>query len=93
MENLKHLIGAYFHQDWNHVYRTREEALADFVRRAPERAETVPGEIDELLESTPGDEALTTRLANMGFDDAPPEGDRAFIVDLQTRLRRLCSAN
>ena len=89
MENLEHLIGAYFHQDWNHVYATRDEAVADFVRRAPERAVTVPAEIDELLDATPDDAALADRLSAMGFDDAPPEGDRAFLLDLRVHLFRM----
>ena len=89
MENLEHLIGAYFHQDWNLVHGTREEAVADFVRRAPQRAATVPDEIDALLEST--DDELSERLASMGFDDAPADGDRAFLVELRTHIVRLCT--
>jgi hypothetical protein len=86
MENLEHLIGAYFHQDWNHVYATRHEAVADFVRRSPDRAERVPGEIDELLASTGDDEELAGRLSAMGFDDAPPDGDRAFLTELRAHI-------
>ena len=89
MENLEHLIGAYFHQDWNHVYATREEAVADFARRSPERVSSVPGEIDELLDATPDNEALAERLSAMGFDDAPLEGDRAFLLDLRAHLFRM----
>lgn len=88
MENLEHLIGAYFHQDWNHVYATRQEAIADFVRRSPERAARVPQEIDELLSSTGDDEELASRLTAMGFDDAPPDGDRAFLIELRALIRR-----
>ena len=88
MENLEHLIGAYFHQDWNHVHATREEAVADFVRRSPERAAAVPGEIDDLLASS-SDEELVTRLHEMGFDDAPPDGDRAFLSDVRAHLAQL----
>jgi hypothetical protein len=92
MENLEHLIGAYFHQDWNHVYSTRQEAIADFVRRSPDRAARVPQEIDELLGSTGDDEELASRLSAMGFDDAPPDGDRAFLIELRTHIRRDGSA-
>jgi hypothetical protein len=88
MENLEHLIGAYFHQDWNHVYATRQEAIADFVRRSPDRAARAPQEIDELLSSTGDDEELASRLCAMGFDDAPPDGDRAFLIELRTHLHR-----
>jgi hypothetical protein len=88
MENLEHLIGAYFHQDWNHVYATRHEAVADFVRRSPDRAERVPGEIDELLSSISSDEELAERLSAMGFDDAPPDGDRAFLGELRAHILR-----
>lgn len=89
MKNLEHLIGAYFHQDWNHVYSSREEAVADFVRRSPDRAPAVPDEIDELLRSS--DDDLAGRLESMGFDDAPPDGDRAFLVELRAHLVSLSS--
>jgi hypothetical protein len=88
MENLEHLISAYFHQDWNHVYATRDDAVADFVRRSPERAATVPLEIDELLSSTSDDDELAARLSAMGFDDAPSDGERAFLIEVQAHLRR-----
>jgi hypothetical protein len=88
MENLEHLIGAYFHQDWNHVYTSRHEAVADFVRRSPDRAATGPQEIDELLASTGNDEELGRRLTVMGFDDAPADCDRAFLIDLRDHLLR-----
>jgi hypothetical protein len=88
MENLEHLIGAYFNQDWNHVYATRYEAVADFVRRSPDRAARVSLEIDELLSSTGSGEELAAHLSAMGFDDAPPEGDRAFLIDIRTYIRR-----
>jgi hypothetical protein len=88
MENLEHMIGAYFHQDWNHVYATRHEAVADFVRRSPDRAATVPQEIDGLLNSAGDDDELAIRLSAMGFDDAPPDGDRAFLAELRDHIRR-----
>jgi hypothetical protein len=89
MENLEHMIAAYFHQDWKLVYATRQEAVADFVARSPDRAASVPREIDELLASIGDDEELINRLTAMGFDDAPPDGDRLFLIDLRDSLRRL----
>ena len=88
MENLEHLIGAYFHQDWNQVYATRHEAVADFVRRSPDRAARARLEIDELLSSTGSNEELAARLTAMGFDEAPPDGDRAFLIELRTHALR-----
>jgi hypothetical protein len=88
MENLEHLISAYFHQDWNHVYATRHEAVADFVRRSPDRAAKAGLEIDELLSSTGSDEELAAHMSAMGFDDAPSDGDRAFLIDIRTYIRR-----
>jgi hypothetical protein len=88
MENLEHMIGAYFHQDWNHVYASRHEAVADFVRRSPDRAASVPQEIDVLLASTGDDTELASRLSAMGFDDAPPDCDRAFLTELRDHVRR-----
>jgi hypothetical protein len=88
MENLEHLIGAYFHQDWNLVYATRDEAVGDFVRRSPDRAAMVTREIDELLSSTGSDEELAARLSAMGFDDAPPDGDRTFLIEIRNAILR-----
>jgi hypothetical protein len=88
MENLEHLIGAYFHQDWNHVYATRHEAVADFVRRSPDRAAKARLEIDELLSSTGNAEELAAHMSAMGFDDAPPDGGRAFLIDIRSYIQR-----
>jgi hypothetical protein len=88
LKHLEHLIGAYFHQDWNHVYVSRHEAVADFHRRSPDRAALVPREIDELLSSTGDDEELAARLSAMGFDDALPDGDRALLIELRADILR-----
>ena len=88
MNNLEHLIGAYFHQDWDLEHATREKAVAEFVCRSPQRAATVPREIDDLLASS-SDEELVARLHAMGFDDAPPDGDRSFLDDVRADLARL----
>ena len=82
MRNLEHLIGVYFHQDWKLVYATRQEAVADFEARSPDRAASVPREIDELLASIGDDEELINRLTAMGFDAVPYTGlDRAGVLE------------
>lgn len=85
MENLKYLIGAHFHQDWNHVYDSREDSVADFLRRSPSVSARVPAEIDQLLASTT-DEELERVLDDFGFDDEPVEGARAFLESVRDQI-------
>ena len=43
MDNLKHLISAYFYELWDqYEYASWQEAVDDFVRRSPERARAFP---------------------------------------------------
>lgn len=86
MENLKHLIGAYFHQDWNHVYPTREAAVADLLRREPKVASQAAEEIDLVLGSET-DHELRDTLDALGFDDAPFDGERSFLLAIRDQIR------
>ena len=87
MDNLKHLIGAYFYEAWNeYEYRSWEEAVDDFVRRSPGMAGLVPGEIDTLLAEGRDDPELDDHLVGFGFSYSPPEGDRAWLVEVRDRI-------
>ena len=86
MNNLKHLIGAYFYQLWDQFeYPTWEEAVDDFVRRSPDRAAATPAEIDELLTSAP-DNVIEDKLVGFGFDHSPPEGVRSWLAEVRDRI-------
>jgi len=86
MENLKHLIGAYFYELWDqYEYSTWEEAVDDFVHRSPDLAISIPAEIDELLTSAT-DDALASRLDEFGFDHNPQEGAREWLGAVRDRI-------
>lgn len=91
MANLEQLIGAYFHQDWNHVYPGREAAVADFVRREPLKVAEAYREARVLLDSS-NDLELVDRLDAMGFDDAPEEGARQFLTLVGDQLEQALGA-
>lgn len=86
MDNLKHLISAYFYELWDqHEYSTWEDAVDDFVRRSPGLAAATPAEIDELLASV-SDDALASRLDEFGFDHSPREGVRKWLTAVRDRI-------
>ena len=86
MENLKHLISAYFYELWDqYEYSAWEDAVDDFVHRSPDLAAGVPVEIDELL-MTVTDDALASRLNEFGFDDTPQEGIREWLGAVRDRI-------
>ena len=88
MDNLKHLISAYFYELWDrHEYSSWEAAVDDFVRRSPDRALRVPDEIDKLLAGCKSDEELAEQLEQWGFDAQPFEGERAWLSKLSDRIR------
>ena len=50
MDNLEHLMSAYFHQDWWEEYDgSWHAAVQDFARRSPERVPGLKTEISSLL--------------------------------------------
>ncbi|WP_107764661.1 contact-dependent growth inhibition system immunity protein [Nocardioides terrigena] len=87
MDNLKHLISAYFYELWDeHEYSSWQEAVDDFVRRSPERARSVPHEITYLLTDVRGDEELAKQLEQWGFDAQTPNGERAWLLGVRDRI-------
>lgn len=88
MDNLKHLISAYFYELWDrHEYASWENAVDDFVRRSPERARTVPAEIHSLLAEDLSDEELASRLVQWGFDATPVDGERTWLSHVEDRIK------
>ena len=90
MDNLAHLIAAYFYQSWDeHEYSTWQEAVDDFAKRSPSRVEAVSAEIASLLRSVGDDHELAAALAGWGLDHTPPEGERAWLMAVGRRLTKL----
>ncbi|KRF01542.1 hypothetical protein ASG88_08780 [Nocardioides sp. Soil777] len=87
MDNLKHLISAYFYELWNeHEYSSWQDAVDDFVRRSPERAAIVPSEITNFLAGDRSDEDLAEQLARWGLDAQTPDGERAWLSGVRDRI-------
>ena len=88
MDNLKHLISAYFYELWDqHEYSTWQDAVDDFVRRSPGRAPAVPDEIERLLTEVQSDEELCARLLGWGFDAQVQGDERAWLSRVSRRIR------
>ena len=91
MENLRHLMAAYFHQDWWSEYDgSWESAVDDFVRREPRRVAGAAGEIASLLDDAASDQSLGEALDALGnFRDpgSAPDAHRSWLVELRDRLR------
>jgi hypothetical protein len=87
MDNLKHLISAYFYQLWDECeYSSWQDAVDDFVRRSPERAQSVPQEIADFLAEDRSDEELAERLDQWGFDADTPNGEREWLLRVRDRI-------
>lgn len=86
MNDLEHLMAAYFHQDWDDEYGTWTEAVDDFLARSPERAATIPAAISELLGAFPQDGDLDRRLGEIGCAHDPAEGDRAWLLAVRAHI-------
>ena len=87
MDDLKHLLSAYFYELWDeHEYDSWEHAVDDFVRRSPERAARVPIQIDDLLAASRSDDILSRAMVALGCCYAPAEGDRLWLLAVRDRL-------
>lgn len=86
MENLKYLIGAYFHEDWYHQHESWQDVVDDFLGDNPNRVRAVPDEIDALLISTSTTEELDRQLASLGCAYDPAEGYRAWLEAVRDRI-------
>lgn len=86
MDDLRFVLSAYFHQDWNHTYDSWQAVVDDYLAVSGESARGIPSEIDRLLE-TPDDAALGNILLSFGCAYDPPEGDRAWLAAVAERIR------
>ena len=73
---LRHLMGAYFHQDWN-LDGTEAEVIDSFLTGEPQYAPLIAGEIEAVLAEHPEVQALVVQ------DEPGPRGQRrlaAYVV-------------
>jgi len=72
---LAHLLGAYFHQDFDLEYQSREEAVDDYLSGEPrDYTLQAAAEINDLLALTPSDDDLEEATGILGLDLEPPDG-------------------
>lgn len=89
MSALEHLMGAYFHQDWDTDGGAVSDTVMAFVAGAPLRVEPAVAEIDELLGASLREGDLRGRLEAMGCDYYAGESDadyRAWLIDIRALL-------
>lgn len=89
MDNLKYLLSAYFHQDWNHEHDSWQAVVDEFVADDAGTVSAIPGEIDQLLSGTHDDVELGKVLVTLGCAYDPEEGDRKWLGQVRDRIREL----
>lgn len=87
---LKHLMAAYFHQDWCDEYEgSWRMAVEDFARRSPERVPALSGEIDSVLHGQPTDVHVARLLDELGNHRDPgdePQAHLGWLEDIRYML-------
>lgn len=74
---LRHLLAAYFHQDFSLEYSSHGEALDDYVSDASDDdLRQLAGEIDEFLILNESNKMLEESAATLGLGVLPPKGVR-----------------
>ena len=86
MDNLKYMLSAYFHQDWNHTHNSWEAVVDEFATDDRSTVAAVPGEIDRLLAGVTDDAELDQLVLSLGCDYNPDEGDRAWLSAVRDRI-------
>lgn len=90
MDNLRHLMTAYFHQDWWDEYGgSWRSAVADFAARAPERLPALEVEIAGLLDRHLTDAEVSLLLDEMGNFRHPgdePDAHICWLRDIRALL-------
>lgn len=87
---LKHLMSAYFHQDWCDEHEgSWRIAVEDFARRSPERVPALSREIDSVLHGQPTDKQVARLLDELGNFRNPGDEPRAhlgWLEDIRSML-------
>lgn len=88
MDDLQHVIGAYFYEFWDeHEYTSWEEAVDDLMARSPDRAARGADQIDTLLLNSGSEEVVQGCLEAMGLAYTPPDGVSSWLAAVRDRIR------
>lgn len=89
---LHHLMGAYYHQDWDLDYDTDEATVQAFMRETPDVAGDLPREISEVLSNTPAEADVKELLLSLGCEvDPSPTSNgsyRTWLAELAAYARQ-----
>ena len=87
---LAHLMGGYFHQDWDQDYADQAAAVSDFLLGSPTWAPRLADEIEQLLRDVPGEADVRAHLEAIGceFSTRPgTESYRGWLTHVAERAR------
>ncbi|WP_371633357.1 contact-dependent growth inhibition system immunity protein [Streptomyces sp. NBC_01259] len=87
---LSHLLAAYFHQDFSLEYRSRGEAIDDYLSaEAPEDHAAVVREVDGFIAVNTSADDLAEAARVLGLRVTPPDGTelRQWLVDIKGIIR------
>ena len=86
---LKKLMAAYFHQDFDEVHGGVWETVDAYVRADPVRASLLPAEIDRVLQELPTEDEVDRYLDGLGcqYLAAPEDGGyRGWLTEIARRV-------
>lgn len=88
---LDHLMGAYFHQDWDLDHEDEWAVLDDFIDKEPASARLLPAEVDEVLRTLRTEGELKGLLVDQlgGYFLADWDGGtyRGWLTGIAERVR------
>lgn len=90
MDSLEHLMGAYFHQDWDLDGGTVHDTVDAFAAGSPARVEPAMSDIDQVLELDLREGQLRSLLQSMGCEYFAGDTDddyRNWLADIRARLQ------
>ena len=88
-EELRHLFGAHFHQDFDLEYDDEDDAVRDYVdghARWPEDVLAALHQMDEVLALGLSDTDLSDALAVLGSDSYPRTDTTAWLRTLRAKV-------
>lgn len=90
MDSLEHLMGAYFHQDWDLDGGTVHDTVDAFVAGSPARVAPAMSEIDEVIARPFPEGGLRDFLEGLGcqyFAGDTDDDYRHWLADILERLQ------
>lgn len=87
-EELRQLLGAYFHQDWHYEFDDEDDLVRGYVEGAhrPEKVVELLHEIDKLLAFGLSDYDLREALGVLGSDYYPSGATNAWLRSMRAKV-------